>query len=33
MGFQIAFAIAGAAYLLSAIAWSGIPETRGRELK
>lgn len=33
MGFQIAFAVAGAAYLLSALAWSGIPETRGRELE
>lgn len=33
MGFQVAFAVAGAAYLLSAIAWSGIPETRGRELE
>lgn len=33
MGFQVAFAVAGAAYLLSALAWSGIPETRGRELE
>jgi MFS family permease len=33
MGFQVAFAVAGAAYLLSAIAWSGIPETKGRELE
>lgn len=32
-GFQVAFAVAGAAYLLSALAWSGIPETRGRELE
>ena len=32
-GFQVAFAVAGAAYLLSAIAWTGIPETRGRELE
>jgi len=33
MGFQVAFAVAGAAYLLGAIAWAGIPETRGRELE
>ena len=33
MGFQVAFAVAGAAYLLAAIAWRGIPETRGRELQ
>ncbi len=32
MGFQIAFAVAGAAYLLAAVSWSGIPETRGKEL-
>jgi len=32
-GFQVAFAVAGAAYLFSALAWSGIPETRGRELE
>ncbi|MEP6989934.1 MAG: MFS transporter [bacterium] len=31
-GFGVAFAIAGAAYLLGAIAWRWIPETRGREL-
>jgi MFS family permease len=31
-GFSAAFAVAGAAYLLGAIAWAGIPETRGREL-
>jgi MFS family permease len=31
-GFSAAFAVAGAAYLLGAIAWVGIPETRGREL-
>jgi MFS family permease len=33
MGFQVAFAIAGAAYLLSALAWTGIPETRGKALE
>ena len=27
-----AFAVAGAVYLLGALAWSWIPETRGREL-
>lgn len=32
-GFQFAFAVAGAAYLLSALAWSGIPETRGKPLE
>jgi MFS family permease len=31
-GFSIAFTITGAAYLLGAIAWTWIPETRGREL-
>jgi len=31
-GFSAAFAVAGAAYLAGAIAWSWIPETRGREL-
>jgi dipeptide/tripeptide permease len=31
-GFSVAFAIAGAAYLLGAVTWVGIPETRGREL-
>jgi MFS family permease len=31
-GFGIAFLVSGAAYLLGAIAWAGIPETRGREL-
>ena len=31
-GFAVAFAITGAAYLLGAIAWTWIPETRGREL-
>jgi len=31
-GFSVAFTIAGAAYLLGAIAWTWIPETRGREL-
>ena len=33
MGFQVAFAVAGSAYLLSAMSWAGIPETRGRELQ
>ena len=33
MGFQVAFAVAGAAYLLSALAWRGIPDTQGRELE
>lgn len=32
VGFQIAFAVAGAAYLLAASAWTLIPETRGKEL-
>ena len=31
-GFGVAFAITGAAYLLGALAWTNIPETRGREL-
>lgn len=31
-GFQFAFAVAGAAYFLSALAWVGIPETRGKSL-
>jgi len=31
-GFSVAFAVAGAVYLLGAIAWTWIPETRGREL-
>ena len=31
-GFSAAFAVAGAAYLFAAVAWIGIPETRGREL-
>ena len=31
-GFSTAFAVAGAVYLLGALAWSWIPETRGREL-
>jgi len=31
-GFGVAFTVAGAAYLLGAIAWVWIPETRGREL-
>ena len=31
-GFSVAFTITGAAYLLGAIAWRWIPETRGREL-
>ncbi len=31
-GFQYAFAVAGAAYLLSAMSWIGIPETRGKAL-
>jgi MFS family permease len=33
MGFQVAFAVAGAAYLCSAIAWSGIPDTQGKSLE
>jgi MFS family permease len=31
-GFSYAFAVAGAVYLLGAITWAWIPETRGREL-
>ena len=31
-GFSVAFAVAGAVYLLGALAWTFIPETRGREL-
>jgi len=31
-GFGVAFAITGAAFLLAAIAWAGIPETGNREL-
>jgi MFS family permease len=31
-GFSVAFTITGVAYLLGAIAWKWIPETRGREL-
>jgi MFS family permease len=31
-GFSVAFTITGVAYLLGAIAWNWIPETRGREL-
>ena len=31
-GFQTAFAVAGAAYLLAAITWSVIPNTQGKEL-
>jgi MFS family permease len=31
-GFGVAFLVSGAAFLLGAIAWVGIPETRGREL-
>jgi MFS family permease len=31
-GFSTAFAVAGAVYLLGAIAWTWIPETQGREL-
>ncbi len=31
-GFSVAFAVAGVAYLLGAVAWTWIPETRGREL-
>jgi MFS family permease len=31
-GFGLAFAVAGAAYLLAAFTWIGIPETKGREL-
>ena len=31
-GFGVAFAVAGGVYLLGALAWTFIPETRGREL-
>lgn len=31
-GFNVAFAVGGAVYLLGAITWAWIPETRGREL-
>jgi MFS family permease len=31
-GFGLAFSVAGAAYLLAALTWSLIPETKGREL-
>lgn len=31
-GFGVAFLVSGAAFLLGAVAWIGIPETRGREL-
>jgi MFS family permease len=31
-GFGVAFLVSGAAFLVGAIAWFGIPETRGREL-
>ena len=31
-GFNVAFAVAGAVYLLGAITWTFIPETQGREL-
>jgi MFS family permease len=31
-GFGVAFAVAGGVYLLGALAWAFIPETRGREL-
>jgi MFS family permease len=31
-GFGVAFAVAGAAFLLAAVAWIWIPETRNREL-
>lgn len=32
-GFGVAFAVAGAAYLLAALAWTVIPNTQGRELQ
>ena len=32
-GFSLAFTVAGAAYLLAALTWFVIPETRGRELE
>lgn len=31
-GFSVAFLVAGAAYLLGAVCWVAIPETKGREL-
>jgi len=31
-GFFAAFAVSGAAFLLAAVAWKWIPETKGREL-
>jgi MFS family permease len=31
-GFGLAFTITGAAFLLAAVCWIGIPETRNREL-
>ncbi len=31
-GFSVAFTVAGGVYLLGALAWTFIPETRGREL-
>ena len=31
-GFSVAFTITGVAYLLGALTWTNIPETRGREL-
>jgi hypothetical protein len=30
-GFGVAFAVTGAAFLLAAVAWIWIPETRGRD--
>ncbi|MGH7617026.1 MAG: MFS transporter [Gemmatimonadaceae bacterium] len=32
-GFGLAFTVAGAAYLVAAITWAAIPETKGRELQ
>jgi MFS family permease len=32
-GFSVAFSITGVAFLLAALAWRWIPETRGRELQ
>ncbi|MEO5818687.1 MAG: MFS transporter [Gemmatimonadaceae bacterium] len=32
-GFSVAFTITGVAYLLGAVAWTWIPETKGRELR
>jgi MFS family permease len=32
-GFGVAFGVAAAAFVVAAIAWSGIPETKGRELR